>query len=257
MPDYGFGASVAQTGMNSAQLSLQIVANNLANLTTPGFEAASPTVFSAQAVARPPGIWAGSGAVTMEPEAIMAGVAQAAPVLNLRPGALKETGQQTDWALTVPGYFPVQTPQGIRYTRNGAFTVSANGWLVTPSGDPVLGLNLKPIKVPAQFSVANGSLYTPQGTLIAKLAIARVPNPLGMQSVGESLYALTPESGPARYLPALGSDVQQGFLEQSNTSLTRSLSDLIVDGTQFALSAKALQQSSTLAQLTGQMASGL
>ncbi len=257
MPDYGFGVSVAQTGLDSARLSLQVTANNLANMATPGFQAALPSRFTAAAVARPTGLWAGAGAVNVLPEAVAAGTVQGPSLVNMQTGPLRPTGVATDFALSVPGYFPIGTRHGIAYTRNGAFHQSPQGMLVTAQGHPLLGLNMKPIVVKGPLTVHNGSVYTAQGKLAAKLAVARFTNPNGLQNVGGSLLAPTRASGAATYLPALGLDVQAGYLEGSNVSLANAMGALISEQVQFTMSAKALQQASSLAATTAQMAKGL
>ncbi len=258
MPDYGFGVSVAQTGLDSARLSLQVTANNLANMATPGFQAQLPSRFTAAAVARPVGLWAGAGAVRVLPEAIAAGTVEGPSLANMAVGPLKPTGVATDFALTVPGvYFPIGTAHGIAYTRNGAFHQSSQGMLVTAQGNPVLGLNMKPIVVKGPITVQNGSVYTAQGKLAAKLALARFTNPGGLQNLGNSLLTPTPAAGRATYVPALGSDVEPGYLEGSNVSLTHAMGALITEQVQFTMSAKAMQQASSLAAMTAQMAKGL
>ncbi len=257
MPDYGFGVSVSQTGMNTAQLSLQIVANNLANASTPGFESALPTPSAGEAVARPPELFKGSGKDAPLLEEISTGQTTSTPSVDLQQGTLSLTGVSSNLALTVPGYLPVRTPSGIQYTRNGDFQTSATGQIVTASGDPLLGLNMQPIAVKGTFTVQNGTVVNAEGKPVAKLAVAQFANPSGLKATGENLLASTSASGTAQYTPALGSDVKSGYLENSNTNTVDAFNQLITAQTQFSLSAKTLQQAGSLATLTAQMAQNL
>jgi flagellar basal-body rod protein FlgF len=147
-----------------------------------------------------------------------------APEVDFRAGVILPTGRDLDVALEGKGFFVVQTPAGPRYTRNGGFTRSADGTLVTLDNLPVLGQN-GPIKV------GDGTVtVTTDGTLsVNRAAVGR------MQVVDFADYTnLTREDGgrfkapaDATPVPQPGIKVRSGALEQSNVSVTQRMASLI------------------------------
>jgi flagellar basal body rod protein FlgG len=243
-----FGLSAAQSGLEAAQNTLAIWANNLANQSTPGFEAAIP-----EPVAGPVSqltAVGGQGFVSQT-----TGVSLAPSLTDLAPGPLTATGNPSDLALTVPGYFPVRTPSGLMLTRNGAFSRDALGQLVSPGGGVLLGLNLKPVIVPpGHYSVQDGVVTAQNGTIVAQLAVATVPNPEGLINVGGSLYTPTAASGAPRLTPALGQDIVQGQLEAANVSLPTAMTSLVITAGQFAQLTTVAKVAQQLDQLTNGLA---
>jgi flagellar basal body rod protein FlgG len=243
-----FGLNAAASGLEAAQNTLTIWANNLANQSTPGFEAAIPEPVTGP-VATAPALL-GSGTVSAP-----SGVSLAPSLTNVAQGPLVNTGNPSDLALTVPGYFPVRTPAGILLTRNGAFSRDASGQLVSPGGGVLLGLNLKPIVVPpGNYAVANGTVTAENGTVVGQLAVATVPNPDGLLNVGGSLLAPSPASGPIRLQPALGQDIVQGQLEGANVSLPSAMSALVLTQGEFVEMTTVVKAAQQLSQITNGLA---
>lgn len=250
-----FGINIAETGLQSAQQSLDIWANNLANQSTPGFDAAIPTAISGQTQSVPVGLWLGQGAVSLKNLTAPSGQTLMPSNVTLHPGSLRPTGQPTDLALTVEGYFPVRGTNGILLTRNGTFSRNSLGQLATPTGQILLGLNLQPVTVPpGAFTIHNGVVSGPTGQVLAQLAIALVPNPEGLKSVGASLYQAQPASGAVQYVPALGTDVVPGMLESSNVSMPTALVSLVNLEGQFSMAADAIKVATQMQSLTNNMA---
>jgi flagellar basal-body rod protein FlgF len=129
------GLYVAAEGMAARQKAQDVLAMNLANVNTTGFKADRP-VFET-ALQRTLYRVEGTGATPIG--TLSAGALLTTTYTDLQPGPLMRTGNPLDVAIEGEGYFAVQTPAGIRYTRNGAFSLNAEGILITREGFPVLG----------------------------------------------------------------------------------------------------------------------
>jgi flagellar basal-body rod protein FlgF len=134
--------------------------------------------------------------------------------LDQTQGVISHTGNDLDAAIEGPGYFKVQTTNGVAYTRNGHFQVNANGQLTTETGDPVLGqagpitLSKGPVTISADGTISAG------GAISAKLAVVTFAPNTQLSNRGGSNYSAPASSE----LPATGATVQQGALEGSNVS---------------------------------------
>jgi flagellar basal-body rod protein FlgF len=165
-------------------------------------------------------------------------VAAAPGHLDFRNGVLAMTGRDLDMALDGRGFFTIQTPEGVRYTRAGQFTRNAEGVLTTMDGFPVLGEG-GPIRL------ADGEVTVePQGTvhsdraIVGRLKIVDFADPGALEREGGTRFrtAQTPLPMPA------GTSVRGGALEQSNVSMTERIAQL----TEVARSFEGLQRGLSL-----------
>jgi flagellar basal-body rod protein FlgF len=159
--------------------------------------------------------------------------------IDLSPGPLRYTGNELDMALETPGFFKVQTPRGIRYTRDGSFTLNAERVLVTNHGDPVLGEN-GPI-------VINGSTVTvePDGTVLAAnepvdtLVVVDFREPQFLRKEGSSYYTFEGEENgivdPERI------SVQNGYIENANVNATVEMVKMVESLRVYESAQKAIQ----------------
>ncbi len=208
------GLYVAAEGMAARQKAQDAVANNLANLNTTGFKADHPVFEAVYERA----LWRVQGARATPIGTLSAGAIVREFYTDLRAGALVSTGNPLDVAIDGAGYFAVQTPQGVRYTRNGAFQLNAQGILTTREGFPVLGANGQPIQVPQGAAVQigeNGSVFA-NGAPIAQLLIA--DGTLTKDPNGYFAGAAQPIPNPR---------VVAGALESSNVNLVREMVRMI------------------------------
>lgn len=190
--------------------NMTIVANNLANISTPGYRGQN-MVFE-EYIDDPRG--------AREPLSLVLDYGQ---YQNTDEGPLSLTGNPLDVALEGPGFFGVNTPDGIRYTRAGNFTVNENGTLMTPLGYPVAGQGGGEIVIPQEATNIsidyNGVVSTEDGE-VGQLQITEFDNEQLLDPQGNSLY-VTEEAGR----PAENTRVKQGMLEGSNvqgiTEMTR------------------------------------
>lgn len=150
---------------------------------------------------------------------------------DLRPGSLRSTSQPLDLALTGPGYFEIQTPEGPAYTRQGTFRLDGRGRLVTPQGQPVMGTGGEIVLTHASPSIdESGRIYdrtipgVTDHTPVAQLKIVRIDRPQSLEKLGNGLYAARGET-PAPMDATVS--VRQGFLENSNVSSMQEMVQLI------------------------------
>jgi flagellar basal-body rod protein FlgF len=194
------GLYIAASGMLAEQVRQDQIANDLSNASTPGYKAD-------RTAQRPFGELLLTNSSTGQTVGSQGTAVQVDRVqTDWRPEPSKDTGQPLDFAIGGDGFFGVQGPQGTRYTRNGQFTTSAQGELVTAQGDKVLGRSGRPIKVNA-----NGTV-DPRLLQVTTLTNARKD--------GDSLVTGTPSSGAA-------GQVRAGALEASGADPARSMVDMI------------------------------
>jgi flagellar basal-body rod protein FlgF len=129
-------------------------------------------------------------------------------------GALQKTGNDLDIAIEGRGYFVLQTAGGPMYTRNGSFQVSAQGQLVTSTGDAVMGEQGAISMPPGPVSISSDGTISSNGAVTGKLKVVEFPAGTELTNVGNTLL-----SAPANTAtPATQSSVRQGMLESSNVN---------------------------------------
>lgn len=241
----------AAAGMNSMQLNLDVIANNLANVNTVGFKKSRADFEDLlYQTTRAAGIDRGDG--TQVPTGIQLGMGSkpAAVQKIFTQGDYLNTGNELDWAIEGRGFFRVISNGEEVYTRAGSFKLDREGFIVTSNGD-----RLQP-----EFSVPQGtvrisidsygvlSALDASGNVLAstQLTIVDFVNPAGLLSIGRNLYRATPASGePIEGNPGTENfgTIVQGFLEQSNVDVVREMVDMIITQRAYELNAKTIQTS--------------
>jgi flagellar basal-body rod protein FlgG len=251
----------AATGMEAQQLNLNTIANNLANVNTPGFKR-SKIEFQDLLYQKPRSSGAESGGGNMVPTGIEVGngsrVGATAKVFT--QGQLTNTGERLDVAIMGDGFFEVQRPDGtIAYTRDGSFKTNATGQVVTADGMPILS-GFQPI--PAGTTGINISetgevtVQSSNGNQNFRLSLARFANPAGLRSLGGNLYEESPASGtPETGNPSeLGfGSVMQGYIENSNVNIVEEMVNLIVAQRAYEINSKSIQTSDEMLQNVANM----
>jgi flagellar basal-body rod protein FlgF len=191
---------------------MDLVANNIANMNTPGYRAQN-MVFG-EYVTDPRG--------NPDPVSMVYDVGQ---FQVTRQGPVKVTGNPLDVALNGPGYFGVQTPEGMRYTRAGNFERNVAGELVTPEGYPVASAGGGNIIIPREAGNVkisdSGFISTNEGQ-IGQLMVVEFENEQSLDPVGNNVYA-TEEQGT----PAVNTTVTQGAREGSNVQSVLEITRMI------------------------------
>jgi flagellar basal-body rod protein FlgG len=204
------GLYTSEASMRPKLSRLDVMANNLANITTTGYK--RDRVFVEMLKESALGQAEGKGELD--------GVATRSYV-DLSEGSLVSTGNPLDFAIQGKGLFAIDTPTGTRYTRNGHFKISADGTVVTEQGFPVQGTAGR-IQIPQHESPRQGTVVVSElgevsidKTLIGKLRIVEPENPALLTKDHQSLFMAPSE---ARFLEGPGgfTQVRQGYLEESN-----------------------------------------
>jgi flagellar basal-body rod protein FlgF len=207
------GLYIAASGMLAEQIRQEQIANDLANASTAGYKAdrTAQSTFGDLLLAN-----SGSGAVVGRQSTA---VQVAAIETDFTPAAARDTGEPLDFAVTGEGFFAVQTPQGVRYTRNGQFALDSQGRLVTARGDLVLGGGGAPIA-------------SRDGKVDARLiGVVNLTNP---RKEGDSLVSGTPAG-------AATGQVRAGALEASGADAARAMVDMIASMRAFEAGQKVIQ----------------
>jgi flagellar basal-body rod protein FlgF len=248
------GLYTSAAGALVAQSNVDVIANNLANVNTGGFkrsllEITSTLPMQLYRVQTDPGQVAGAltpGVPTMSPVGPLGfGSEVLDSPANYEQGALEQTGNPLDVALQGQGFFTIQTPQGVRYTRNGEFERNAQGLLTTQDGNLVLGRN-GAITLPTTGTVAidKSGAVSVNGQQTDQLQLTQFANPLQLRPEGGNRFV---DSG-AEPSPDTQSTVSQGMLEKSNADVVRSMVDLITNERWFDANEKSISTQDTANQ---------
>ncbi len=239
----------AATGMESQQLNLDVISNNLANVNTTGFKK-SRIEFQdlLYDTVRAPGSEQGSGNQLPTGLQIGHGSQVVSTSQIFTEGELTQTGGQLDMAIQGDGFFQVQMPDGtLAYTRAGSLKTDSQGRVTTSDGLVVQG-GFQPIPTgTTSITVSSDgtvSTTSSSGTNSFRVQLVRFANPAGLQSLGRNLYAETLASGtPETGNPGengFGS-LQQGYLEMSNVKVVEEMVNMIVAQRAYEVNSKAVQ----------------
>ena len=197
--------------------SMDVIANNLANVSTPAYQREEPT-FQEYVTQVPPA----EGQTGMQS---LSFVQDSGVVRDLTEGRFETTNAPFDVAIHGKGYFAVQTAQGERYTRNGHFTLDAGGQIVTSNGDPVQGDGGAITVTPddGDVNIAQDGTVSGKNGIIGKIRIVDFANERGLVKEVASLYAAGGQS-PAS---ADAFTLHSGMIESSNVEPVVEISHMI------------------------------
>jgi flagellar basal-body rod protein FlgF/flagellar basal-body rod protein FlgG len=212
--DSGFYAACA--ALMARSQALDVVANNLANTSTPGYRAEHNIFRSFLASAS--GRLGSNLNLAVNDYGILGG-----NQMDLTQGNLNHTGNDLDFAVQGPGFFLVQTPTGPFYTRNGNFQVSPQGQLITAEGDPVMGEEGIIQIVGGPVDVSPDGTISVNGAVAGKMKLVEFPAGTPLESSGRTYYSAPRNSAVA----ATKSSIAQGTLEDSNVNPVASAVELV------------------------------
>jgi flagellar basal-body rod protein FlgG len=246
----------AAAGMESQQMNLDVISNNLANVNTTGYKE-SKLQFQdlLYQTTRAAGSQQGGGNELPGSLQIGQGSIPIATERIFTQGDLSQTGGNLDIAIQGQGFFQVQMPDGtLAYTRDGSFKTNAQGQVVTSDGYPVQG-GFEPVPTGTTniTIAATGAVTytTASGTTSSQIQLANFNNPGGLQAVGHNLYTETEASGTALLgeptQNGLG-ELQQGYLELSNVSVVQEMVNLILAQRAYEVNSKAVQAADQMMQ---------
>lgn len=254
---------ISKTGMQAQQTQLDVISNNMANVSTNGFKRAS-AVFEDLMYQNLRQVGAADTEQNNLPTGLQVGlgVRTVATSRQFSQGSLQQSGNQLDIAVNGQGFLQVALPDGTTgYTRDGSLQVDSQGRLVTSSGLAIAG----DITVPAEAqSVTIGS----DGVVTAKvpgnaqpqqlgnIELATFINPAGLEPKGQNLYTETVASGnPVTGAPGTAGmgTLMQGYVETSNVNVVQELVTMIQTQRAYEMNSKAIQTSDQMLQRLGQL----
>lgn len=254
---------ISKTGLDAQQTQMDVVANNLANVSTNGFKR-SRAIFEdlLYQTIRQPG--AQSSQQTQIPSGLQIGTG-VRPVATERihtQGNLQQTGNKLDIAIEGPGFFQVLLPDGTTaYTRDGSFQTDNQGQVVTSSGfvvQPAMTIpsNAITVTIGRDGVVTVTQPGTPAPVQIGSVQLATFINPAGLQSQGENLYVETASSGtPSTNVPGTNGAgiLSQGYVETSNVNVVEELVNMIQTQRAYEINSKAITVSDQMLQKLSQI----
>jgi flagellar basal-body rod protein FlgF len=201
--DSGFYA--ACTGLLAQTDALEITANNMANLSTTGYKGQMEFYRSLEASM-------GNHHLSPLNQAVNDYGVLGGAAVDLKSGEFQKTGNDLDLAMEGSGFFVVNTPAGIRYTRNGSFHTDAVGHLLTPSGDMVMGEE-GPVELPSgTITISSDGTISQGGAVVATLKLVTFKPGTSLAPEGNSYY----QAPAGSEQPADDPRLSQGMLESSN-----------------------------------------
>jgi flagellar basal-body rod protein FlgG len=254
---------ISKTGMEAQQMQLDVIANNLANVSTNGFKRGN-AVFEDLIYQNLRQVGSNSTEQSQLPTGLQIGlgVRTVATSRSFAQGSLQQSGNKLDIAIQGNGFFQVQMPDGtVGYSRDGAFQVNSAGQMVTSTGHVVNGPVTIPQNAQSVTVAADGSVSVtlPGSTApqtVGTMTLANFINPAGLEPRGQNIFAETVASGTpvtgAAGTNGLGT-LQQGFLETSNVNVVQELVSMIQTQRAYEMNSKAIQTSDQMLQKLGQL----
>jgi len=245
---------IAATGMQAQQTNVEVISNNIANLSTTGFKRQRIEFQDLlyQNLRRVGSTSSDSGTIVPSGAQVGLGVRTAAVYRIDEQGNLQQTSNQFDLAISGNGFFQVTLPSGdTAYTRDGTFSLSPTGEIVTADGYVVQPGITVPTNATAVTINASGQvLATIQGQLaqqtLGQIQLAAFPNDAGLESTGGNQYLATPASGtPVTGIPGTVGfgNVMQGFIETSNVNVVTEMTNLITAQRAYEMNSRVISAS--------------
>jgi flagellar basal-body rod protein FlgG len=255
--------ATSATGMIAQQLTVDAIANNLANVNTPGYKKSRPefqdlmyqTIGSAGATGSsaarvPVGVQVGHGSRLTATQKFHS------------QGNTQETGNPLDLTIEGAGFFKVTLPNGDTvYTRDGSFKLDAEGSLVTSDGYPIepaitVPEDAQDIAVDAEGRITARIAGETDPQELGQFELARFVNPAGLESIGRNLYRRTGASGD-EILATPGQDgtgtIVSGYLEMSNVQVVEEMIALITAQRAYEINSKSIQTSDDMLSVVNQL----
>ncbi len=255
---------IAASGMLAQQMRVDTVSNNLANMSTTGYNArrAEFADLHYQQMARPGTVTAADGTVLPTGVQLGLGVRPAAVSVMLSQGASVQTGGDLDIAIEGRGYLEVTLPNGTpAYTRDGALQRTGDGLIVTSDGFEVVPGIVVPDDARSLSINAEGEVWAyfadrVQPEQLGQFVLASFTNEKGLEAIGSNMFVETPASGPP-LAGVAGADglgtLRQGYLEESSVDAVREVTELIKAQRGYELNAKVITAADQMLGATTQV----
>jgi flagellar basal-body rod protein FlgG len=245
---------IAGTGMQAQQTNVEVISNNISNLTTTGYKRSRAEFQDLiyQNLRRVGSNSSDTGSIVPSGAQVGLGVKTAAIYRINEQGNLQQTSNSLDLAIQGQGYFQVTLPSGeIAYSRDGTFNLSPTGEIVTADGYPVVpGITIPTNATGVNINTSGEVQCTIPGQvapqLVGSLQLASFPNPSGLEAQGGNLFVATAASGNAVTgnpgAPGFGTTMQ-GFVETSNVNVVSEITNLITAQRAYEMNSKVITAS--------------
>ncbi len=255
---------IAATGMAAQQMRVETISNNLANMSTTGYNTrrAEFADLHYQQFARAGTVNASDGTLLPTGVQLGLGVRPAAVSVHLEQGSLSATNGDLDVAIEGRGFLEVTLPSGqTAYTRDGALKRSADGLIVTSDGfaaspEIVIPDDARSISINADGEVYAYFADATEAQLLGQFTLANFTNPKGLEAVGGNLFVETEASGQ----PLIGNPgedglgtLRQGYLEDSSVDSVREITELIEAQRGYELNSKVISAADQMLGATTQV----
>lgn len=249
---------IAATGLQAHQSNVDTVANNLANINTPGFKRTTANFHDVMRVSAALPDMDSSNA---RPASAM-GVAIASTVKDFAAGELRSTGNAMDIAIRGEGFIEVQLPDGTSaFSRGGSLVVDKDGLLATVEGHVLrpaihIGRDISNLVISPDGSVQGTDSNGRTTPVLGRIEVVSFANVSGLQAQGDRLYRGTENSGeavPVRLGDAAGPSIAQGFVEASNVRLVDEMVTLMVAQRAYEMNVKVIQTADEMAAMSNNL----
>lgn len=249
---------VGKVALRAQQSALDVMANNIANASTPGFKRADVTY--SEIVANPDAVVTETDALARQSTPIMGGVRMDVRDDVSAQGELKQTGQMLDFAIDGSGMVELLGPDGQSMLwRGGRLTVNKDGYLAGPGGLPLRELITVPDDVKAvtidRAGVVSGTGSDGESVELGQIALVRVDSDASLERADAGLFKVRDDARVTDEVPGengIGTIVQ-GSLEQSNVDFSEAMIELLMIQRAYAASAQIVQSADQLAAVTNNL----
>ena len=237
------GLYTSASGMLAVEAQSELIAQNISNINTPGYQEQEGTSTAFQTL------------LVNRVASLSGNISESIPLGEMGTGVYVDSiykinrptelipGTSTDLALTTPGYFVIQTPEGEQYTRKGDFRLTDQGDLVTSEGNPVMGQRGPVTGLTPEFEVRSDGTVLVNKKVIDTLQIVDLPI-ASLRQVGDAVYI---RDGQEQLQQINDVYVSQGVLEGSNVNITGQMTKMITALRAYEANQKVIQtQDSTL-----------
>lgn len=255
---------IAATGMAAQQMRVETISNNLANMSTTGYNArrAEFADLHYQQLTRAGTVNAADGTVLPTGVQLGLGVRPSAVSMHLAQGSLSPTNGDLDVAIEGRGYLEVTLPSGqAAYTRDGALKRTGEGLIITSDGFAVAPEIVIPSDARSLSINSAGEVYAyfqdnVEAQLLGQITMAGFTNPKGLEAIGSNMFTETEASGQ----PVIGTPgedglgtLRQGYLEDSSVDPVREVTELIEAQRGYELNSKVISAADQMLGATTQV----
>ncbi|WP_140637087.1 flagellar basal-body rod protein FlgG [Methylibium rhizosphaerae] len=238
---------IAATGLGAQQSNVETIANNLANVNTPGFKRAA---LNFESLMRSESAEAGQPGAAALPRGKALGVGVAGLLRHFEAGELRRTDAAMDLAVRGEGFLEVQLPDGTAgFVRGGTLMVTADGQLATAAGHLLrpgvnIGRDAKDLRIAADGAVSVLDAASGRRVEVGRLELVSFTNAGGLEPLGDGAYRASAASGEAQPAHAAengAGSFAQGYVEASNVKLVDEMVNLMVAQRAYEMNVKVIQ----------------